>query len=105
MLSELRLILLFGYAIAVGGCVSSEAMQFSVVSVSELPSDTHIIQEDVVGQHCPESGESYGSYSEAARKAIASAPPANVLTNVRISSAEKPVAKICVTVSGDAAKL
>ena len=80
-------------------------MRFTVVSVSETPSDVRIIQEDVVGEDCPKGAGSYGSYADATRKAIESAPGANVLINARFSRVERPVAKICVTVAGDAAQL
>lgn len=92
-------------AIAVSGCVSSETMRFTAVSVSDAPSKARIVQEGVVGEDCPKGAGSYGSYADATRKAIESAPNANVLINARFSRVEKPVAKICVKVTGDAAQL
>lgn len=80
-------------------------MRFTVASVSEVPSDIQIVQEGVVGEDCPKGVGSYGSYAEATRKAIQSAPHANALINVRFSRVEKPVSKICVKVAGDAARL
>ncbi len=102
---KLRSFFLLFCAIAVGGCASSETMRFTAVSVSELPSNVHIVQEGVVGEDCPKGAGSYGSYAEATRKAINSVPHANALINVRFFRVERPVAKICVKVTGDAAKL
>jgi hypothetical protein len=80
-------------------------MRFTVASISELPSNVQIVQEGVVGEDCPKGAGSYVSYAEATRKAIRSVPHANALINVQFSRVEKPVAKICVKVAGDAAKL
>jgi hypothetical protein len=80
-------------------------MRFTAVSVSEVPSDVRIIEEDVVGEDCPKGAGSYGSYAAATRKAIESVASANALINARFSRVEKPVAKICVTVTGDAVQL
>lgn len=92
-------------AIVVSGCVSSETMRFTAVSVSDPPSSVLIIQKGVVGEDCPKGTGSYGSYADATRKAIESAPSANVLINARFSRVEKPIARICVKVTGDAAQI
>ena len=104
-MAVLRIILLCVTGIVIGGCVSSQPMRFSAVSVSAPPSKALIVQEGVVGEDCPEGTGSYGSYAEATRKAISSVPHANALVNAQFSRVEKPVARICVTVTGDAATL
>ena len=101
----LRLSFLTACTIAVGGCVSSDAMQFTAVSVSDLTSNADIVQEGVAGEDCPKGAGSYGSYAEATRIAILSGPPANALINAQFSRVERPFAKICVKVIGDAVKL
>ena len=80
-------------------------MRFTAVSVAELSSSVQIIQEDVAGEDCPKGSGVYGSYEEATRKAIQSVPNANALINAKFSKIEKPVAKICVVVTGDAVRL
>ena len=98
-------IALIAVAAAVSGCISSATMTFTAVSVHEPPPDIRIVKEGVVGEDCPKGAGSYGSYDEATHKAITAAPPANVLINARLSRVERPVAKICVIVTGDAAQL
>jgi hypothetical protein len=87
------------------GCVSSQSMQFGAVAVGELPIRPTILREGVSGEDCPNGAGSYGSYAAATERAIGSVPGATALINARFSRTERPVAKICVRVVGDAVRL
>ena len=104
-MNGLRLCCLVACALSASGCVASSAMQFTAVSISELPPDFQILEKDVVGEDCPNGIGGYGSYAEATRRAIESVPEANALINAAFSSAEHPIARICVKVVGDAVRL
>ena len=89
-------------AIQLAGCVSSKPMVFTAVAVKELGIKYQLLKKDVKGEDC--SGQ-YGSYELATKNAIANTKGANALVNARFSRREVPIAKICVTVTGDAVKI
>jgi hypothetical protein len=84
------------------GCISSSPMKFTVASTNSPSNGYTLLQEGVIGQDC--EGQ-YGSYEVATRIAISSVDEANALINVEFSRREMPIARICVTVTGDAVKI
>jgi hypothetical protein len=91
--------------LCLGGCASSQTMEFGIVSVDPLPISPTILKENVVGEDCPSGTSGYGSYSKATQQAISSVNTANALINAQFSRTERPVGKICVKVIGDAVRL
>ena|ERR1043165_7208767 len=87
------------------GCVSSQSMVFGAVAVGKLPISPTILRVGVSGEDCPTGAGSYGSYAVATEQAIGSVPGATALINAKFSRTERPVAKICVRVVGDAVRL
>lgn len=88
------------------GCIASTPMHFSGLAKpgAALP-NAEVVKEDVYTTVCPRKGESYGSYEEAVRLAIASAPGANALINVEFGSAGRGLNKVCAEVTGDAVRM
>jgi len=91
--------------LCLGGCATSQTMEFGAVSVDPLPVSPTILKENVMGEDCPSGTSGYGSYSIATQQAISSVNTANALINAQFSRTERPVGKICVRVIGDAVRL
>ena len=102
MKKQVASIFFLGGLIHITGCVSSKPMNFTAVSTGEANIEYIVLSKGVVGKDC--EGQ-YGSYEKATRNAIASVEGATALVNAKFSRKEVPVAKICVTVIGDAVKI
>ncbi|MEM7359994.1 MAG: hypothetical protein AAF431_12910 [Pseudomonadota bacterium] len=88
--------------IQLAGCVSSKPIHFTIASVEDAKFDYEILKKGVEGKDC--EGQ-YGSYEVATRAAITSVKGANALANAKFSRKEVPIARICVSVVGDAVKI
>jgi len=91
---------------SLSGCVSSGPMHFAGLSRTDisLPSAV-VVKSGVYTTVCPQQGERYGSYEEAVRLAIASAPGANALINVEFRVVTRGTNKVCAEVTGDAVRI
>lgn len=92
-------------AFVLSGCISTPSIPFSTVSIDEDLSNITVLQKGVTGEDCPAGLVGYGSYSRATSLAIEKVEGATALINAEFSRAERPIAKICVRVTGDAVKI
>ena len=87
--------------------MSGRSSRIGLLALNRPAGRVVILEKSVEGEHCP-GGGAYGDYGTAIRNAIASAPGANILTNVTLSSSESigiSGLSLCTRATGDAGRL